>query len=123
MVDDDPQIEIINTPPPGYTQEQWDNLSCCVCYGCETCEHSCHLTDDERVERIRLHDEALEAALKGPGRHQLSDGSWVTVRRGQGDPQYLKGDGFDDERLHPRKIQIPIDLPHVDHGGDDQTES
>jgi hypothetical protein len=113
VVGDGPQIEIIDTPPEGYTRVEWDNLSCGACLGCPDCEHICDRGEEERAERIRRHDESVEAALNGPGRHQLSDGSWVTVYRGPGDPDYPKGDGFDGKPFTARKLQIPANLPHV----------
>jgi hypothetical protein len=98
MVDDEAEIEIINTPPSARTQEDWDKVTCWVCYGCPECEHTCYRTDEERAPRIWHHDEAVEAAIaKGPGRHQLSDGSWVTVLRGPSDPDSPSGDGLDAE--------------------------
>jgi len=65
MTGDDPEVEIIYTPPPGYSQVDWDNMSCCDCYGCEDCPHRCHRTDEDRSEHIRHHDEALSGAMRG----------------------------------------------------------
>jgi hypothetical protein len=71
--------------PAGYTPEQWDNLTCCACYGCKGHEHSCHYSDEERAARVRYHDEALTIALtKGAGTHVMSDGTTITVRMGPG---------------------------------------
>lgn len=46
-----------------YTQEQWDNLCCCACYGCEEHPHECHLTDEQRVKAVAAHDAALMKAI------------------------------------------------------------
>ena len=114
MIDDDPEIEILDDPPSGYTEAQWDDLTCCACYGCDECEHICHRTLEEQHHKIRHHEEARAAALKGPGCYQLSDGKWVTILRGPGDPDYPKGDGLDTAPSKIRKLQIPFDLPHFD---------
>lgn len=61
--------ELENTPPPGYTQTEWENETCCVCWGCSTCdEHDCHRTPEEREKEIARTKELLE-------RMRLDDGS------------------------------------------------
>lgn len=46
----------------------------------------------------------------------------MTVYRGPGNPDYPKGDGFERERPAIRKLQIPIDPPHL-YRGDGYTRS
>lgn len=85
------------SPPTADVLRAWERYGyCCACFGCDGHFHICDRTEEERAESRRKHDEAVSAALTwGPGRHMLSDGSWITVQRGPGDPEYPKGDGFD----------------------------
>jgi hypothetical protein len=47
-LDDD---DLIDEPPPGYTEQQWRELCCCACYGCTEHEHDCGLPADEAQKR------------------------------------------------------------------------
>lgn len=49
-------IEYTDTPPPGYTYQQWINECCCACYGCEECEHDCDRSEEERAKCIAAMD-------------------------------------------------------------------
>lgn len=51
--------------PAGYTQERWDNLTCCACYACPDHEHTCHRDEQGRAEAVRSYTEAMREALQG----------------------------------------------------------
>lgn len=57
---DDVELGNAGPVPEGlnFTQEQWDNECCCRCLGCNDCEHSCHYSDEQRVEHINRTQEA-----------------------------------------------------------------
>lgn len=75
-------------------------------YGfCDACvsgdgefEHVCTRTPEERGVASAHHAETVEIMLtRGAGRHRRADGTWMTVLRGRGDPEWPAGDGFDAE--------------------------
>lgn len=60
--------------------EIWlDNLYCCACMGCPTCEHDCHLSEEKRAENVAFHDEGVRDMFtrKGGDVWQNSRGQWM----------------------------------------------